>query len=513
MLPMTKRFNGLAILIAVVLGVSLPAAADAFPFRHSPNASRAQSQYFEEVKEARSQFMSQLDEAGKRFNLAAEREIQRYASGMNRDVRDLTRAGEVKAAYAVRAMAKSTEEWVVSPPDYNGVHFLNTIDLSVKENDAATSKGMDLLVDVEKLGVLYGKQVDVAFESYVEQVAKSRTALIESLQRLLDAEQSAGRINAVGELTTAIEKFKALPQPQRPDAPIEAQADPRDRQAKADAPQGSNDEPHKPSRPTIFEGIHEDPGPQSTTPAPLNKDGDVPWAGYYLLKYSRGGQQGIEFMVKLDEKGGTVLFITRQGPGNERVDLSIPVQVVSHDQSQLIISHKSDLHGETHFHEITLLNGKPTSCKAWWTQQSYTSSEAPIQTGSVLTMGSPEADLLGLADGVYLVKAQQRVNKANRSEEKTIQFEITVDAGHVMVSRHNWGKNDRNWSEFHAFMLNVQTDGNQLVMTYDRDAFDWPDTFVIDMSDKTRPVLKHWWRDDWRPRGDAPSSTGEMVKQ
>lgn len=82
-----------------------------------------------------------------------------------------------------------------------------------------------------------------------------------------------------------------------------------------------------------------------------------------------------------------------------------------------------------------------------------------------------------------------------------------------MISRHNKGENKNGWSEWHAFMLLVETEGNELVMSYDRDEFEWPDLFIIDMSDKTKPVLKHWWRGDWRTRGDGPSSVGELVKQ
>ena len=167
----------------------------------------------------------------------------------------------------------------------------------------------------------------------------------------------------------------------------------------------------------------------------------------------------------------------------------------------------------TTMHVIDLVNGSPASCRTWWSEVAYTRNDEPAQIGQAHRMGNPDADLLGLADGVYLAKMAQTRNKANKSENKTIQFEVTVDAGHVMISRHNMSTSENKWSEWHAFMLLVETDGNALAMKYDSDEFDWADLFVIDMSDKTKPVLKHWWRSDWRDRGEGPSAVGELVKQ
>ena len=110
--------------LAALLLFAWPVAADSYPFRHSPNANRAHSQYIEDIGRHKDQFNEMLEAAGNRFILTSQRQIQRYTAAMNREVRNLTRAGEIKPAYAVRAVVNRTEEWEVTPPDSDGFHFL-----------------------------------------------------------------------------------------------------------------------------------------------------------------------------------------------------------------------------------------------------------------------------------------------------------------------------------------------------------------------------------------------------
>ena len=329
----------------------------------------------------------------------------------------------------------------------------------------------------------------------------------EDLERVATNEQDAGRLDALREINRAIEAFKQMPAPPRPDQPEDAT---RETQTK-DTTRPTEDQPNKP--PVIFEGIHDELDPQqASTPKPLDRADGTSWAGYHLLEFG-SGRQSSKFLIKLDAKGGTLLMTSSASQPNDRFYHAIPIEIVSKDDSQVLIKHQSDRFRDTTvMHVIDLVNGKPASCKTWSTDQAYTSNEAPSQTGQVSAMGNPDADLLGLADGVYIAEMQQTINKANRREVKTIHFEITVDGGHAMVSRHH--KGDRaGWSEWHPFMLVVETTGSELAMSYDRDEFDWADLFVIDMSDKANPVLKHWWRGDWRNRGDGPSAVGALVKQ
>lgn len=510
---MPRLIPQLVVLILVcVTGVviGLPAQAQSDPFRHSPNAKRAQSQYHDDLQALRAQHKASVMEAGSRFKATAERHIQRYSNVLSREVRTLTRAGKIEAAYAVRALSNSTDDWEVTPPNQQGVHFLNQIDLAVEGSDNATAKGVDLLVDVEKAGVAYSKQVDAATQRYVEQVEKINETYLKTLERIRKSEQDAGRLSAVTEVTNAIERVKALPVPKRPDAHRDGPQE--DTQQGDDSDQASdNSEEQSPSnRTNIFEGIDDN---EQGGSRPLNYDKDATWAGYYLLSYSRNGEDGVKFLLKLDSTGGTLLTTSRQSQGSERNNVSIPIKVVRHNERSVLIEHRSDRIDSTTIHEIELVKGVPRVCKAWWSDKAYMSKNDPSQSGQILRMGNPDADLLSLTDGVYRATMSQTKNKANKHEIKAIQFEITVDSGHVMVSRHNKGTNEKNWSEWHAFILNVDTDDKALVMKYDQDEFTWSDLFVIDLSDKDNPVLNHWWRSDWRTRGDAPSSTGALIKQ
>lgn len=496
--------------VALLFGADV--VADTYRFNESDNAKRAYGKYLVDLNDLRALHKTQVNNAGSRFTLIVDRHLQRYNVALNREVRSLTRAGEIDAAYAVRDLATDSDKWEVTPPDHEGYHFLNGVDLAIEGSKTATDKGVDLLVDVEKAGVLYAKQIAAADEHYVEQAKKIRTALIETIERTLEIEQSAGNLNAADEVSKALKKFKSLPDPQSPGALKRArQSDQKDpSKTSSTSPDDARDE-SKSTRAEIFEGAHGDE--QTTDPRLIRLDKETPWAGYYLLQYRMNGRHGVEFLIKFDAKGGIVLTTSRQSKNNERVNTAIPIEIVSHDPSKVLIKHKADLSDSTHMHEIELRDGVPTRCSVWWSDHAFNCQDEPSQTGRVLRMGNPDADLLGLPDGVYLAKMAQTTSKANKPEHKTIQFEITVDSGHVMVSRHNKSDDEKKWSDWHAFMLLVETKENELVMTYDKDEFDWADLFVIDLSDKDNPVLKHWWRSDWRPRGDDPSAVGKLIWQ
>jgi len=522
MTRLTRSFVLLLLVSAVCLGVGLPARATTFAFKHSPNAKRLQDKHQDDLRGLLAEYKKMVDDAGGRFEIASRRHIQRYNIALQREVRGLTRDGKIDAALAVQAKVDEIKEWKVSAPDSEGVHFLNKIDLTIEGSDAATSKGVDLLVDAEKAGQLYAKQVDAAFERYKDNVAKTRVSYLESLERVRSSEQSAGRLDAVKEVMAAVKVIKALPPVEKPGKPRVIQntnpTPPSNNNANNNTTDEEDQPDRDPSRPNIFEGVHGDDDAGTNLPPVIGIDveneGDTPgWAGYYVIKYSINGRNGVRYVVKLDDRGSTVLFSSRLTQGNERELHNIPIELVRVDRDAVVFKHESDTKVRGNIvHRLSLTDGKPTGGRVWWSDFAFDRNDDPSQTGQVYRLGDPDADLLGLKDGVYIAEMAQVKSKANKPEFKTIKFEVTVDDGHLMISRDHRGT-QRGWSDFHAFLLNVETDGKDLVMNYDRDEFSWPDTFVIDMSDPDAPVLKHWWRGDWRTRGDDPSAQGLLKLQ
>ena len=469
---LTRHFIHLLFVAAVCLGIGLPAQAMTFAFKHSPNAKRLQDKHIQDLRGLLGEYKKMVSDAGDRFEIASRRHIQRYSIALQREVRSLTRDGKIDAAFAVQAKVDESKKWKIYPPNFEGVHFLDKIDLTVEGSEAAAKEAVDLSVEVEKLGQLYAKQVDLAFERYKENVAKTRASYIEALERVLTSEQSAGRLDAVKEVMAAVKAIKELPPVEQPGKPRVVENNNPTRPSgnndnEPDHNHGHEDEPERdPTRPNIFEGVHGDDEHEGTDKPPVididvENEGDTPrWAGYYVIKYSINGRHGVRYVVKLDDEGSTVLFSSRDSKGNDRELQHIPIKITELDSSGIVFKHESDTQVKgTIVHRLSFSDGKPAKGRVWWSEFGFDRNDEPAQTGEVYRLGSPEADLLGLANGVYIAEMAQVKSKSNKPEFKTIQFEVTVDDGNIMISRDHRGT-ARGWSDFHAFMLNVETVGN-----------------------------------------------------
>mgnify|MGYP001815757959 CR=1 FL=1 len=213
-------------LTALIQTHPVSAQSEGIDIEHSPNAKRALRLHGEKRASIEAYFLASLDMPVERFLQASERHVKRYTAALDRDIRTLTREGNIEEASAVLTAIKRTEDWVITPPNDEGIHFLSQANLQVEGNDSATKLGVDLQVNIEKAGVAYAEQVDRAFKQYRAKVQLARNGLVDELTKIMEQEQRAGRLEAVQEVQKAIDTIKKLPEVDKPESPKEPEADP-----------------------------------------------------------------------------------------------------------------------------------------------------------------------------------------------------------------------------------------------------------------------------------------------
>ena len=472
-------------------------------FRHSPKGLHALLAYNKSLESLLDEYKRTVKDVDERFVRTTAIQVSRYTGQMERESRTLTRDSKFEPARAAMEMIKTVKALPIVPPDAEGAHFLSFTQLEIPGGEDATQLGLDLLLQIERQAVLHSKQYDAVFAKYKQEVESKRTNLREELERVLEFETRSGRIDAMDEVRAALAILK------KP-AALE-QIKPRPGKAAGDNKAGdSNDDSTTPGEVDLFLDVD---GTKNGNPVGTKKKGDSPsWAGYYLLKYTNLGRQGADYVVRLDETGGKVLFYSSDGSEGNRDSVSLPIKMAKgDDDNAILLKHDSGGIRDSILHRLVISNGQISSAQLWYSDQAYERKDQPDQTGRVIRLGTPGADLLGLPDGVYHSDRQMHVWKNNKPKSDRGRLEITVDNGFILLTRHQWGNNKRTWDSSTAFVFKVETKGDQLILHYDQNEFTWPDCFVIDLSDRSQPTLKHWWRHDWRTRGDSPSSTGKLV--
>lgn len=513
-------------------GTRVFAQQDRFDFSESENASRAQATYFENILKLRKEFDVKVDDADNRFIKSSERYIERYAGMIEREVRSLTRLGKIDEASQLAAASRKIVELDILPPDAQGSHFLNTISLEIPGNEQATKYGLDLRVEIEKLGVAHAKQVQIAGQQYCEQALDTRKFHIELLKRILVNEQFAGRINAVQQIQAAVEKLSDMQTVEPPkieshvpekdpvsQTDTNTQTDPDQSQPEQSEPGPSQTEkqPGTPTQ-TTTDTVTDSQSPSKVKIFDLGpedigqpKADDSNRLRYYLIQYKRSHNDNVSYVVSLGDRGGKLLDVywpdIKDGK-REHANLPIDVQ---RSGDRVTLKHSLSEGGGMIVQELVLKEGRIDSCRQWMSYTAYDNRYNPDSSGTIKPLGSPGADLLGWADGVYAMNLQMHKTKKDQHASGPIQFEFEVKNGYVILTRVNRSKNANQWSKYYNFIMQVQTDGKKLIMTYDKDAYGWADVFVLDFS-TDQPTMSHWWEKSWYDNGQRASNSGVMVK-
>jgi len=373
---------GMILLFAGVChGLAVHAQDVAIEFEHSPNAKQAQDKHHDAMGTLLLSYQAAMKKAGDHFARTADRHVKRYITLLEREVRSLTRAGDLDAATEASSTVEASAKWDITAPDEEGVHFLNQVDLQVTGSDKATKLGVDLLVDVEKAGVLFTKQADAALENYTKQVLTQRKALIAALDRVKSTEQSAGRLQAVKEVMDAIDQVKALPAPKRP-------------------------------------------GVSSQNTRRVEHDGQPSYAGYYLIDYKDHSLFYDKFMIELDENGGTAHFVKKPADAKMIYIVRRPFEIVERDKRSMKIRHELQEGAGYMVHTIALKDGQPSSSNLWWKEADFESGAKPVGPGTVKKISIPAKDLRGWDEGFYRAKIRHTIDSKGNACDMTAGFEF-----------------------------------------------------------------------------------------
>ena len=468
MLTRCRHFVFAWLLLLVVASVSNTVGAqEAEPaFKHSPNAGQSLATHERELESVLKEFHKLVDQSADRFEKSAKRQVERYESMMEREVRTLTRAGQIDAAAAARDLLDKIKALPITPPDDEGVHFLTTQTLEVPGSDKATKYGVDLQVNVESAGVQYTRQVEAGVKQYQTNVLTARKNYTEALKKVLSTEQRAGRLEAVREIQQAIDAQNKLPEVARPIMPQDV--------------------------------VEVEEGPPA-------------YLGYYVIEYLGGFLEGERVLVRLAKDEGTLCakFVKTTTTRGYWKTIDIPVTIVSRDEASLVFSHKESQRDDEAIHELMLVEGKPVQGSAYRSKQDF-KAKRDASRGSVKVVGSPDADMLGLKDGIYIMEMTYN-DRVNNDDVFRIRMEIEFG---TICRTHRYSSNnvDKGWDPLGRQFFTVTTHGKELLLEYDRNMFpDWDTVVVFDLTKKGKPVAKEWSDKEDYEAGLKPKMIGELI--
>ncbi|MEM9348039.1 MAG: hypothetical protein AAGB26_15635 [Planctomycetota bacterium] len=461
----------LACLGVVSAARSTTAQSEDLEIEHSPNARHVLRKHAEKRADLEADFLASLAEPAKRFQHTCDRQVKRYTAMLEREVRSLTRAGSIEEAKAVQAAMQRAGSWQVTAPDSKGLHFLSKVNLEVPGSENATKLGVDLLVGIETAGEAYAKQVDRSFEQYKTKVAATRQTLQGELVRINEQEQRAGRLEAVDELNKAITALKQLPEAERPVPETE----------------------------------------QAEEPVEVETNERPSYAGFYLIEYETGFLDNAKLMIQLDEEGGTVHRAYLDTGRWSWKDYKDPIRVEVKDKRSLVLTHQDHMRKRDMVHELKLSDGVPLSAAAWPDKEAHRIGQARCD-GSIRVLGSPNADLLGLQDGTYVMAMDMHVNSRRQEERKTYSMKIKVSDGVIYRTHRNWTLKASAWHHLGMEFFTVTTGEDVLTLRFDQGMHNWNDHIEIHLSGEGDPKVRYWWNHAWKADGDRPSLVGKLIR-
>lgn len=435
-------------------------------FKHSPNAERALALHQKDLQTLVDDFHRLTEQAGQRFAQSAKRHVERYESLVDREVRTLTRAGEFEPAKAANDLLTEIKALPVAPPNSEGLHFLSTQNLEAAGSDKVTKYGVDLLVNVESAGALFAKQVQSGADQYKLKVQAARQDYTEALEKVLANEQRAGRLEAVQEVQAAINAQQNLPEVTRP----------------------------------------------SLVPSADTAEADKPaYVGYFIIDYDSGFLDRQKYLVQLTEDGGMVhaKYLRTSKRKGKWETLSLPIEMISTEKDLLAFSHQDTLGDTEVVHEMWLGNGIPIQDRAYASKQDHRAKRNAAK-GSVNAAGSPGADLLGLADGVYVMDMQEHKTFKGKASKRKYAIRIRVEDGVIYRTHRSWSEDAAEWEPVGHQFFSVETRDKHLFLTFDKNMLSYDNVYVIEMGDKDGQKISGWWKQQQRVDGDSPSLTGKL---
>jgi|GEM_PF-2222946 len=472
----------MCVLAVTLLGgaVHVSAAEDA-EMASSPNGQRAQRLFNEQLEALKKDYFKRADEPVQRFEQASERHVARYVGLLERQVIALTRAGNFDAAQAVQAALEQSKQWVLTPPDKDGLHFLSKVSLDVPADAQSSKYGVDLLVNIEKTGELYTKQVEQLFKRYEADVIAARMAFEKTLQDISDIEQREGRLSAVKQVRAAIEVVKNLPAVQMPEAPVDnAQPDGPDKRAvaeKIDLPEGT--------------------------------------AGTYNVFYRDiNNSSRLRAMLLMTSEGCYCLgrYTLAEGEEQARWDVKqLPITLLERNENTLVLSYTLP-DGTDIIHEFAAGQRSQSDARYWRGKENYP-LRGNAMSCNIYKSGSAMPRSLGIEDGVYEMKMKILTDTEGNPMQKDVRLKILVIDGVMVKTHHNFTDSPDRWQDSEPIAYYAYERDGQINITPDRGLAFIRHLAYMDMEAVNgERKIRYWWDDNWQREGQGPSMTGVFKK-
>lgn len=486
---MFKRF---VIAALIFFGLSLPtyqaeAQSEGIELEHSPNGRRALQKHEETRKDLQGFYNQAVDTPGKRFQQTAERHLSRYITALEREVRSLTRKGDIEQAEAVQHAIKQAQRWTVSVPNAKGLHFLSRADLEVKGSEKATKLGVDLLVDVETAAQAYAKQSEKVFEMYKDKVLAARDVLEGELKKALNIEQRAGRLEAVKEIQTTLEAFKDLPEIVPPGASAE---------------EPENDDPfhidrRRPGRVVEIQDTIE---------------------GFYSLRYV-GADRGMrEAIVELRTNSCIVRAQLHNSPKDRGVTWEndpVEIKVTNHSETGMTLSFK-DFSGAEVFANLKITTRNNRASIESRGTFSRTDGEGGGLSNSepcyVRKLGYRASTVKDFEDGVYILEMDLRKDKNGKPVEGTVKFRLEVIKDTFIITRSSNILSPDRLVEIAPSFYRVRSQGGDTLFEAEYTLTRNQQMFVQRTLQNGDKEIQLWWdRSDYRS-GESADAFGTITK-
>lgn len=465
------------LLCGLVVGQASAAGEGDYEFEHSPNGERTQRSHIQALEKLAQEYKEHSKLPGKRFVQTSERSVDRYASMLKRIVVEQTRAGDIEGATAVQAAVKAAESWQITPPDNSGLHFLSRANLEVVGNEKATKLGIDLLVNIEKTGVLYQKQIDQAFERYAGQVKAARKTYRDALGRVLATEQRAGRLQAVQEIQGALKALEDLPEVKRPEvqAPITEAPEnalPKEEAQRVELPQDA--------------------------------------AGVYMIYFNDTENRNNMFraVLMLHQSGCYVLGRHNRYNRTKPWDIKLlPMEMVRKNGNSVVFKFDTPEKQQFVFLVDTSENADRESFH-WSSVEDYQANRVGKQS-RVYKIGRKLPNEFHVPDGNYIMDMRMRQDREGNRDDGVMKYYVNVVNGYMFKTMENDSEDDREWEVTVPMVFRPMVAGNDLTF-YPETIIEYRrDYFIFNKAGEGEVQIRYWW--DSKNRSEPPSMVGKLV--
>ena len=478
-------FYALVMLALLMPTLDAEAQSEGIELEHSPNGRRALQKH-EETRIDLQGFYNQANETpSKRFQQTCERHVARYVTALEREVRDLTRKGSIQEAEAVQQAIQRAERWTVFPPNHKGIHFLSQTDLEVKASEKATKLGVDLLVNIETAAQAYTQQSDKVFELYQAKIVAAREVLAGELNKALDIEQRAGRLEAVQEIKASLESLKQLPEILPPgESVVEAK----------------NDDPFHIDR---------------RLPKSVIEISDA-IEGFYSLRYTGTDRRLREALIELSTNRCVVLaqYYTSPQDGSVQWDKELVDISVSNQNDTGMTLRFTDYSGSDVFANLTITTRyNRTSIESRGT---YSISEAKggalsnPQTCYLRKLGYRAETVKDFEDGDYIVEMDLKQDPDGKPVNGRIKFRLQVIEGTFMINQRTSLSDPNKFEDCMPTIFRVRAMGGDTLFEAEYTLARQQEMFVQRTLQSGEKEIQLWWdRADYQ-KGEPADAFGTI---